>query len=178
MDAPIFQSWADIVIMAILAIAYIITAIAQTKTIKAKNETIAALKQQIEAAKNISDMQVSHFSMYKEMIKLDDIQQHISIQVNVRLDEVIKQVTADYIRDNSVLDKAIEIVSKENWDMMFGFYTFMMNVIYKNKMTDEQIQLLVNHFFPKSPHLYDIIKKNMLPYPTHISEPEKQKDQI
>ena len=82
----VFQSWADIVIMLVIAIAYIITYIAQRNQIKSLTET----------SKSHADLSASQ-SVYVETLKKlfnpSDLEGFISIKVGQAVSEHTKSVT-------------------------------------------------------------------------------------
>ena len=178
----VFQSWADIVIMAVIAVAYIVTAIAQVRTIKAQKATIHALETQIGAAKTITDMQTSSFTTYKEMLRLEDINQHIDIQVSIKLKEAVNSVMADMAedlaKDSKILERAAKIISDDLYKFCFANMKFMLYIFAYNNTSDEVIKRTVQMFFPQHAGVEKILLEEMAKLRANnsinISSPEKQ----
>lgn len=74
----IFQSWADIVIMLVLSIAYIVTFIAQRNQIK-------VLKDNIKSHSDLMNSQKIHIETYKRLFDLDEVEKFMKIKVDVAL---------------------------------------------------------------------------------------------
>ncbi|SRR6266536_2753601 len=180
----IFQSWADIVIMIVIAIAYVWTYIAQRNAINAKNETIKSLESQISVAKSLTEIQSANFQTYREMLKLTDIQQHINIQVSIQLSEAVDKVISEtgvaLAKDSKILDRAVELLSKDT--MMFGFrgLGFVLYILKRNNINDDGIKWTAKTFYPENPYVETILLEEMTKFraehPNGISEPEKQID--
>jgi uncharacterized protein YoxC len=189
----VFQSWADIVIPSIIAIAYIVTAIAQYKTIQAHKATIDAqaktiegLQAQIGAAKAISDMQGTNFNTYRDMLKLDDINEHIEIKVSVRVEEaittIIPQVIKDMETDTKLIAKAAEWISEDLAKFCNSNFQFMLFIFKINNTSDEMIKWTVNKFFGNHPGIEKMFSEEMTKFRDYketirISELGTQTDQ-
>ena len=180
----IFQSWADIVIMLVIAIAYVWTTVAQQKVINAKNETIKSLQAQIDAAKTLTDIQGTNFNTYRDMIKLNDIQQHIDIKVSVQLsdavDRVIKDTAHIMATDSKIFERVVKEINEDTLKFGFRGLNFVVYVIQKNNFTDEGIKWLVKAFYPDNPGVETLLLREMTKFraeqTNRISEPEKQID--
>lgn len=82
----IFQSWADIVIMAVIAIAYILTFIAQ------KNQ-IRILKGNIKAHSDLTNSQSVHIAAYTSLFDLDKLEKLKNSEIKIALSEINKKKT-------------------------------------------------------------------------------------
>jgi len=78
-----FQSWADIVIMLVLAIAYIITFIVQKNQIK-------ALKETSKAHAELTQSQSVHIGTYKNLFKPEELESFIKMKVELKLEDSSK----------------------------------------------------------------------------------------
>lgn len=180
----VFQSWADIVIMLVLAIAYVITFIAQRNQINALNGTIEALKKTNEESVKLTSAQSDHIRTYKEMININDISQYIEMQVGLKVNEsldiISKNVTDQLINDN-FWENVANHITEDLRRMHASNFIFIIYIIKKNNLSNEKIKIMVDTFFPNHLWIYDVILEKLPEFdhikPNRVSEPERQIDQ-
>ncbi len=179
----LFQSWADVVIMFVLAVAYIITFIVQRNTIISLKDRLSGLSQTNSASAELTSSLAENIKVYKEMFKLEDINEHINIQVSLRtqekMDDIIRDVTKSVRSDANFWAQAIEWISDDLKSFNTSNFIFLMYVIKKNKMSEKKIMDLVETFFPNHLWVYkEIIDRlpDFLPNSNDTYEPDKQID--
>ena len=151
----------------------------QRGVIKALKERCEALQAQLDSAIKMYEVQGSEIEKHKKMLSLDDISQYIDIHVSLRVSATFDEVTKKFIEDNKLFEKAVELVRKDHNAVLMHHFNFLMYVIRKNSLNNEEIKGTVTNFFPTTPWLYEIIIEKLPQYdfikPSRISEPEKQK---
>lgn len=142
----IFQSWADIVIMLVIAIAYIWTTIAQNRVIQAKNQTIEALVKKNEEFERLNKSTLNFASetsnsvkLYKEMFAPELLEQYTKMQITVEVNKVKDEAAKKADSDKYMIDTMNDHINEA-----VNYLTFL---LYERKYTkDEKIQFFHTYF--------------------------------
>lgn len=155
----LFQSWADTVLMFILAVAYIVTYIVQRTTIKKLQDQINAIEKTNNAAKVLTDIQSSHIDTYKKLVDIYEIDKNAHIKAtNILTDLILNK--EDFLEDiKKSADKVINQELIENNIEHIRFLKFTLNNILKFDL--ETQKKIIKKNFPSGEslilHLYDKI---------------------
>jgi len=147
MNTELFKSWADIGVMLLLAIAYIITFVVQKNLIKAKNETIEDLKvrnQELErtakASLGVASERTKDVEVFKEMYNPELLKQYVSMNIKVEVDKIKNSAEKQAAEDKEML-KTMELHLNEG----VSYIAYMLHV--ERKYTREQrIQFFHTYF--------------------------------
>ena len=144
-NIQLFQSWAETVLMLILAIAYIITYIVQRNTIKRQKDQIESIVETNKSAKGLTDIQSSHIDTYQKMFDINKLDQYSYLKAkeilirmlskDPEMMDIIKNVSDD------VLNKAI---LETNTELIIFLYFILTDVLKFDKET--QYKIIDNKF--------------------------------
>lgn len=182
----LFQSWLDTVLIFGLALSNIVFVVTLKREINSLKSRNSELDKTNKASLDLTDNNLKSFDIYKKSVNINDLYEHFEWRVESetikRVDNISEKLTKDILTKENLLEKAIEIVSKDNANIMANQFIFILYVVHNNKMNSEQIKSMVGRFFKTTPWFYDVIIKqmkelNLFIDTTHTSEPEKQIDQ-
>jgi hypothetical protein len=150
----IFQSWVDIVIMLVLAFAYIVTFIAQRNVIKSKNEAIGDLtlrSQELERTSRTSLSVASERSkdieLFKEMYNKDLLKQYLQMNINVEVNKVKAVAEQQSAEDKKMIETMNDYLNEG-----ISYIAFMLYA--EKKYSREQRIQFFHTYFDKGKDLY------------------------
>ncbi|MBP8114533.1 MAG: hypothetical protein KAY50_04190 [Chitinophagaceae bacterium] len=124
----VFQSWADIVIMLVLAIAYIVTFIAQRNQIRVLRETA-------QSHADLTNSQSVHIDAFKNMFKPDELEKFIKIKVDVGISESNNKLK-EYEEENTKLIEVYCELAKSYFNSMVVY-----DELHKTKLRLEFVRI-------------------------------------
>lgn len=173
MNATIFQSYADDVIMIVLAIAYIITFIAQRNTIVTQKDAIEAIKTKLETFEKINNASLSltqnqsaHIESYQKMVDISQIETFTNIKATAMLQDLLANETV-------IMEKFKEIgesiMNQELLNQNVEYIQYIRFLVIETYRFDKAgLEVFVDNFFPKN-------KKMLLNVFSKLDQFEKQK---
>lgn len=171
----VFQSWADIAIMLVLAIAYIWTTIAQAKVINAKNETIRDLttrNQELDrvrqASSDLANNTAKELQTFKGMFDFDLLKQYMEIHIKVEVDRVKSAAEQQAAHDKRMIESM-----NDHLNEAISYLAFMLHV--ERKYTRDQRIKFFHLYFDKGKDLFWYITNQKI---EKVEKAEKQKNQI
>lgn len=125
----LFQSWADTVLMFILAVAYIVTYFVQRTTIKKLQTQIEAIEKTNKAAQALTEIQATNIDTYKKMVSIDEVERYSELKAK----SIFLEITSGSEEFKEIVNKsADEVINQSLVSMNIEHILFL-------KFTFEQV---------------------------------------
>lgn len=154
----VIQSWGYPIIILALTLSNILfvkTLKREIKSIKSRNEE---LERTNKASLELSDGSIKQFTMYKEIVNVDELMAHFGWKVEAKVNEEIEHIKKEVLNPEILAKLMANDVNKQLAEYCLDNLRFVVYVMINNNTSEEGIKRTVAKFFPRSPWVEKMIK--------------------